>query len=1038
MRKRRDDVAMIRVRVFGSAEFEIGHRRVGMNTEVLFALGLYLTTRAGEPIPRDELLELLWGKAADGERRHALRQLLYRLRQKGLVLDEDGDRVRLDAVLVDSDLRAALDAAWIEKASTEEIDAAGEPLPSFSRRMSPNFLAWLDEVRERAHAHHRKAALRQIAVARREGRWADLDRWARPVLRSDPLNEEATLARAESAAMAGSKTMAIEILDTYLSEVCEISPDLGKPALALRKRLSERRADWAMRGPKEVPLVGRTELMSRLTGLVDAAWRGEGGAVMLVGAPGIGKTRLAMEARAYAEMRGMRTVVVRAEAGMGERPLSVVVALAPILVQMPGAAGSSPLSIDLLRRQIARSQGASPEVTTGHDSLRDDIVAAVEDVLVAVSGESRLCIVVEDCHFIDAESTDVLVRLSKRTRGRRIAWIATSRPIGVDAVHGRLRFEFPTSAVSPLNHDETSRLVQATLASHKYSLSPQSISDLARLSGGNPLFAREIGNHRALNPEGTSMPGSLRDILADRAGRLDAVATRVLRVVSLLHGSASIHRVQTVSGLQPREFSETIEQLEIEGILTAAEGQLVLHDLWRQHVDSALRGAVRSALAHECAVAMSAASEGLSIQDSWRTAELFRTSGNIPTAHQFLLQATDGMLRMGLPTEAARLLEDSAWPLDGPEVRIAAIRRRAEAHHSSGDLSAVIDATSGVLDLAALASSGEALSDAALAIAHRADALAKSHLSLDRELDWLRLASRDRRIPSRARAFAAYTGIRRALFRENRMLAREIASSVQTCSEGASESLAAALVTLIFAAEFGVPEDVLRADENLQLLRCDNEPLSLRCSALRFRAHALRMAGYYDRAALLGEQAFEISLQYHQKETALNAAEMMTFLFLDSENLTEAYSWLARWRELSQGVSQPMRDKGLVHASKRARLQGHHTSDLAADVAQDLESVRRDSVSSRRAGELATAAWAAAVSGHQSLVLELVSEALSAVEGREPEFLLDYPHEALARALSLIDEKLKAERLSREYMEKRRQQFDRPLPKFYRFLRFED
>ena len=71
MRKRHDDVAMIRVRVLGAVELQVGHRRVGMNTEVLFALGLFLTTRAGERIPREELLELLWGSGDYGPRRHA-------------------------------------------------------------------------------------------------------------------------------------------------------------------------------------------------------------------------------------------------------------------------------------------------------------------------------------------------------------------------------------------------------------------------------------------------------------------------------------------------------------------------------------------------------------------------------------------------------------------------------------------------------------------------------------------------------------------------------------------------------------------------------------------------------------------------------------------------------------------------------------------------------------------------------------------------------------------------------------------------------
>jgi hypothetical protein len=64
--------------------------------------------------------------------------------------------------------------------------------------------------------------------------------------------------------------------------------------------------------------------MSRLTGGVEDAARGHGGGTMLRGAPGVGKTRLAMEVRGFAELRGFRTLVVRADASHSARPLSTI------------------------------------------------------------------------------------------------------------------------------------------------------------------------------------------------------------------------------------------------------------------------------------------------------------------------------------------------------------------------------------------------------------------------------------------------------------------------------------------------------------------------------------------------------------------------------------------------------------------------------------------------------------------------------------------------------------------------------------------
>src|SRR5690349_21660009 len=123
-RRKPEDPSKVRVRVLGATEITVGHRRIGMNTEQLFALALYLTTRAGEPIPREELLRLFWLEGSDEDHRHALRQQMYRLRQKGFEVDDAGELIQLDPARVESDLRAALAETWWETASEEAISQA--------------------------------------------------------------------------------------------------------------------------------------------------------------------------------------------------------------------------------------------------------------------------------------------------------------------------------------------------------------------------------------------------------------------------------------------------------------------------------------------------------------------------------------------------------------------------------------------------------------------------------------------------------------------------------------------------------------------------------------------------------------------------------------------------------------------------------------------------------------------------------------------------------------------------------------------------
>ncbi len=175
--------------------------------------------RAGERLSRTELTSLLWPDSDDAAGRHSLRQALYRLRRAGLRMDDDTDDVRVDPASVDSDLSGVLRHDWPYTAEPEAIERAANILPGVAPSEGSPFGDWLDQLRARLSAQYRRATLHRIGLARREGRWRDVDHWGLMCLQADPLNEEATLARAEATAMVGAKNAALEILDAYLREI---------------------------------------------------------------------------------------------------------------------------------------------------------------------------------------------------------------------------------------------------------------------------------------------------------------------------------------------------------------------------------------------------------------------------------------------------------------------------------------------------------------------------------------------------------------------------------------------------------------------------------------------------------------------------------------------------------------------------------------------------------------------------------------------------------------------------------------------------
>ncbi|MFM8780409.1 MAG: hypothetical protein ACKOFO_02810, partial [Gemmatimonadota bacterium] len=209
--------------------------------------------RAGEYVPRTELIELFWPTAAEAKGRHSLRQMLYRLKEVGVTLDEDGELLSLSPARVRCDLADALHADWIIEADEADIAAACDALPGLTRRFSERYGEWIDEIRARLESQFRRAALRVLNDAKTEGRWYDVEHWALMLMRTDPLNETAVLARAEGTAMLGSKAEAIEQLDRYLGELGPKAEQIGLPAKLLRRRIKEQ--GERKKGEHALPLI---------------------------------------------------------------------------------------------------------------------------------------------------------------------------------------------------------------------------------------------------------------------------------------------------------------------------------------------------------------------------------------------------------------------------------------------------------------------------------------------------------------------------------------------------------------------------------------------------------------------------------------------------------------------------------------------------------------------------------------------------------------------------------------------------------------
>lgn len=1024
----------LRVRVLGASEFQIGSRRIGMNTEGLFALGLYLSTRAGERIPRDEVLDVFWIEGEEESRRHAMRQMMYRLRQKGLVLDEEGEFLFLDAGRVDSDLVNCLKSDWVERATADEVDAALALGPTFSTRMAAPFLEWFDGVRSAIAAQHRRAAQVQIIQARREGRWADLDRWALSVLKTDPLNEEATLARAESAAMGGSKVAALEILDTYLAEIGQVAPELGKPAMVLRKRIAEKRADWSQKGPREVALVGRQSEMSRLLAVVDGTTGGKSTSLLVSAASGVGKTRLLEEARAYASLKGLHCVHILCEPVMVDDPYALLREFSARLLDLPGGAAISPFSMRILRA-LVDSEIAENSISGAVPSDGELIKGAVFDALRRVGEEARTLVVIDDAQNADAQSTAALSAVASAFIGSRTSLLLGAQPsFAARAQSQGLNHAADHLQLRPLDARAATELARATARAHGHNLPPSICDEVAVTAGGVPFFVRELAIARAKRPAERALPESLAALASRKIASLDQRSIHVLRLVALLGETAYVAIVKSLSSQDAQSFQDSLERLENEAIICLDEQQVLrVHDTWREATLSHLPRSVLAALALQCAETLASENSLDSSTSRRRAAYLFKVAGDRARALQFYLSSADALQRAGLPHDALAVLEAAEGLITDRVSRARLEVRQAAALATVGrpdeaDRIATSIRLGRWLQLDTLWPEHLMAVEVSTECSSRLD---RNHHAPTEEL--LSLIE-CKHLSDELKLRACLHGVRATVNRRGVASALAFFEKSQEVAAVCGETVASLLTRLIVKSELGSRDEILAAFGTLERAGLDHVSVPDRCMLLRFSAHALRVAGEIDRALNSGIHAFELAAENKLLHQARVAAELLVFTFLDQDDCESASSWIDRAADLSSTVRFGTSLTSLTHAKNRLDVQSGRFDLVASRM---LSSNPVASPSGSLAGRLsqdALAAYVLANTGQHDLARAIVREIAPEVEQLRGRYIGDFPAEASCRTLLCLEDFSAASALAREHMAHHARLGRPPLGRFFKVL----
>lgn len=244
---------------------------------------------------------------------------------------------------------------------------------------------------------------------------------------------------------------------------------------------------------------------------------------------------------------------------------------------------------------VGRELGGRLAAVLADDGSREDLLAALLDEL-AGPGRPRV-VVIEDAHWADEATLDLLVLLGRRIRRLPAVLLVTYRDDEVDPGH-------PLQvAVSALPQDAVRRL-------HVDPLSPDAVAALAHragraaeglhtLTGGNPLLVTEV---LAADPGG--VPLTVRDLALARYAHLAPPVQEAVRLVSVVPTRVEHWLLEaTGSGV-----AAAVDDGVAHGLLVAeGEGVAFRHELLRQAVEGALSPLLRRRLNRQVLAVLEAA-----------------------------------------------------------------------------------------------------------------------------------------------------------------------------------------------------------------------------------------------------------------------------------------------------------------------------------------------------------------------------------------------------------------------------------------------
>lgn len=557
-----------------------------------------LLLRRGAVVSTDRLIDALWGEQPPPSALASLQAYISNLRRA--LRDESATSPivrRAPGYVLDA---AETDLArFLELASEARAAAEREAWAAALARAEAALGVWrgplLSDLQDEPWVQAEARALDELRLECRE-------------IRVTALLAEARLAQALVAAQELRDEDPLRERATWLTMIALYRSQRGPEALEAYREHAERLADLGLDPGEELRAL-QVSILRQEPALAawphKPGWTGAPEVASPVPAPAVAPIPVAdglvgreretamIDAFLAESARGVRSLVLTGAAGIGKTRLAEeVVARAPahVWARCPEEAGSPawwPI------RQLVRALGADADVVltppagADSDAARFAVYERVADLL---RGAAPLAVVVDDIQWIDHTSALCLAYVVGELRGAAVALVLTQRdgedaaaaaPLHAALARGEGHRQLAVPALAPESVGELAALVAGA------PLAAEEVARLAERTGGNPLFVSEYARLNPQEREAGTIPLAVRGVVGRRLEGLAPEVLDVLRVAAVIGDVLDLEALGQVAGLNIDTLADRLDAAADEHVIVAAAdtgGYAFAHALVREAV----------------------------------------------------------------------------------------------------------------------------------------------------------------------------------------------------------------------------------------------------------------------------------------------------------------------------------------------------------------------------------------------------------------------------------------------------------------------